>query len=104
MHSEYLSEKLTSPIPTKDGGTLRTIREAWEYMTGVIRKRVETLFAHLKRIFRLGRLRLRGPRGAQTGSRLRQSPRTSVGSPGSSLDCRLSDRVCGVSVRQQSGW
>jgi hypothetical protein len=29
------------------------------------RKRVEMLFAHLKRIFRLGRLRLRGPRGAQ---------------------------------------
>jgi transposase len=29
------------------------------------RKRVEMLFAHLKRIFRLGRLRLRGPWGAQ---------------------------------------
>jgi len=29
------------------------------------RKRVEMLFAHLKRIFRLGRLRLRGPQGAQ---------------------------------------
>jgi hypothetical protein len=29
------------------------------------RKRVEMLFAHLKRIFRLGRLRLRGPCGAQ---------------------------------------
>jgi transposase len=29
------------------------------------RKRVEMLFAHFKRIFRLGRLRLRGPRGAQ---------------------------------------
>ena len=29
------------------------------------RKRVEMLFAHLKRIFRLGRLRLRGPSGAQ---------------------------------------
>jgi hypothetical protein len=29
------------------------------------RKRVEMLFAHLKRIFRLGRLRLRGPYGAQ---------------------------------------
>ena len=29
------------------------------------RKRVEMLFAHLKRILRLGRLRLRGPRGAQ---------------------------------------
>jgi Transposase DDE domain len=29
------------------------------------RKRVEMLFAHLKRILRLGRLRLRGPTGAQ---------------------------------------
>src|SRR5215468_2858756 len=29
------------------------------------RKRLEMLFAHLKRIFRLGRLRLRGPLGAQ---------------------------------------
>ena len=29
------------------------------------RKRVEMLFAHLKRIFRLSRLRLRGPYGAQ---------------------------------------
>jgi Transposase DDE domain len=29
------------------------------------RKRVEMLFAHLTRIFRLGRLRLRGPCGAQ---------------------------------------
>jgi hypothetical protein len=29
------------------------------------RKRVEMLFAHLKRILRLGRLRLRGPTGAR---------------------------------------
>ena len=29
------------------------------------RKRIEMLFAHLKRVLRLGRLRLRGPRGAQ---------------------------------------
>ena len=29
------------------------------------RKRVEMLFAHLKQILKLGRLRLRGPRGAQ---------------------------------------
>ena len=32
------------------------------------RKRIEMRFAHLKRILRLGRLRLRGPRGAQDGS------------------------------------
>ena len=29
------------------------------------RKKVEMLFAHLKRILRLDRLRLRGPKGAQ---------------------------------------
>src|SRR5579872_5075247 len=29
------------------------------------RKRIEMRFAHLKRILKLGRLRLRGPRGAQ---------------------------------------
>jgi len=29
------------------------------------RKKVEMLFAHLKRILKMGRLRLRGPRGAQ---------------------------------------
>lgn len=33
--------------------------------SGRDRKRVEMLFAHLKRILRLGRPRLRGPRGAQ---------------------------------------
>jgi transposase len=38
--------------------------EAYE-QSGRDRKRVEMLFAHLKRILRLGRLRLRGPRGAQ---------------------------------------
>src|SRR6187549_2709739 len=32
---------------------------------GATAKKVEMLFAHLKRILRLGRLRLRGPRGAQ---------------------------------------
>jgi len=31
----YLSRKLTRAIPTKDGGTLRTIREACDYMTSM---------------------------------------------------------------------
>jgi hypothetical protein len=35
----YLSRKLTRPIPTKDGGTLRTVREACDYMTGMDKKR-----------------------------------------------------------------
>ena len=30
-----------------------------------LRKKIEMLFAHLKRILRLGRLRLRGPSGAR---------------------------------------
>jgi len=34
------------------------------------RRRIEMLFAHLKRILKLGRLRLRGPRGAQDESTL----------------------------------
>ena len=32
---------------------------------GNLRKKIEMLFAHLKRILRLDRLRLRGPNGAQ---------------------------------------
>ena len=32
------------------------------------RKKIEMLFAHLKRILRLGRLRLRGPSGGETSS------------------------------------
>jgi hypothetical protein len=39
--------------------------EAFERSRRDRRKRIEMLFAHLKRIFRLGRLRLRGPCGAQ---------------------------------------
>ena len=35
----YLTRKLTSPIPTKDGGTLSTIREACEYMAAIGKER-----------------------------------------------------------------
>jgi hypothetical protein len=35
----YLSKKLTPPIPTKDGGTLRTILEACEYMAAIGKQR-----------------------------------------------------------------
>lgn len=38
--------------------------EAFE-QSRLVRKKIEMRFAHLKRILRLGRLRLRGPRGAQ---------------------------------------
>jgi hypothetical protein len=30
--SPYLSQKLTRPLPTKDGGTLRTVLDARTYM------------------------------------------------------------------------
>ena len=35
----YLSRKLTSPLPTKDGGTLRTVGEACEYMAAIGKER-----------------------------------------------------------------
>jgi len=41
-----------------------------------IRKKVEMLFAYLKRILRLGRLRLRGPSGAREESHSPPPPRT----------------------------
>jgi hypothetical protein len=39
LSSAYLSRKLTSPIPTKDGGTLRTVGEACEYMAAIGKER-----------------------------------------------------------------
>jgi hypothetical protein len=39
------------------------------------RKRIEMLFAHLKRILRLGRLWLRGPSGACENSYLQRPPK-----------------------------
>ena len=50
--------------PARDVARAAARTEAFE-QSRRDRKRVEMLFAHLKRILRLGRLRLRGPRGAQ---------------------------------------
>src|SRR5262249_28595948 len=47
---------------------------------------------HLKRILRVGRLRLRGPRGASSSSRWQPSPRTCAGSPSSWPDRRPHQR------------
>ena len=59
------------------------------------RKRVEMLFAHLKRILRLGRLRLRGPRGAQFEFTLAAiAPACQTHAPTAAHD----RRVCCVSV------
>jgi len=35
----YLSQKLDRPLPTKDGGTLRTVAEARAYMLGLSKSR-----------------------------------------------------------------
>jgi hypothetical protein len=35
LRPEYLSQELDRPLPTKDGGILRTIRDACNYMTGM---------------------------------------------------------------------
>jgi hypothetical protein len=44
----------------------RQIAKSWEGGTSRrLRKKVEMLFAHLKRILQLDRLRLRGPNGAR---------------------------------------
>ena len=43
----------------------RAIAKTWEGRTSRrLRKKVDMLFAHLKRILKLDRLRLRGPNGA----------------------------------------
>jgi hypothetical protein len=39
LRPEYLSQNLDRPLPTKDGGTLRTIAEAVAYMTRMGKKR-----------------------------------------------------------------
>jgi hypothetical protein len=40
MLRAYLSKKLTRPLPTKDGGTLRTVADARAYMLGLSKQRV----------------------------------------------------------------
>jgi len=37
LRAEHLSQKLSSPIPTKDDGTLRTIKDACDYMAASAR-------------------------------------------------------------------
>ena len=39
LRPEYRSQNLDRPLPTKDGGTLRTIREACDYMTSIGKQR-----------------------------------------------------------------
>ncbi len=35
LRPAYLSQKLERPLPTKDGGTLRTVLDARTYMLGL---------------------------------------------------------------------
>jgi hypothetical protein len=51
LRPEYLSQNLDRPLPTKDGGTLRTIRDACDYMTGMEKKR--ELRSHWQRACKL---------------------------------------------------
>jgi len=60
------SRKITRNIYEAARDVARAIAKTPAYeQTRCDRKKVEMLFAHLKRILRLGRLRLRGPAGAQ---------------------------------------
>jgi hypothetical protein len=51
LRPAYLSQKLDRPLPTKDGDTLRTIRDACDYMTGMGKKR--ELLSHWQRVAKL---------------------------------------------------
>jgi hypothetical protein len=51
LRPAYLSQKLDRPLPTKGGGTLRTIQEACDYMTSIGKKR--ELLNHWQRVARL---------------------------------------------------
>ena len=39
LRPAYLSQKLDRPLPTKDGGTLRTVLDARTYMLGLSKDR-----------------------------------------------------------------
>ena len=70
---------LKNPMLSKRAGPVRTaidlprrrdmargIAKSWEgRVSRRLRKKIEMLFAHLKRILKLDRLRLRGPNGAR---------------------------------------
>src|SRR6478736_6889499 len=61
-----MSRKLLRSIYEEARDVARAIARTSAFeQSGRDRKRIEMLFAHLKRILRLGRLRLRGPSGAQ---------------------------------------
>lgn len=87
--------KVTRSIyePARDVARAIAKTEVYE-QTRRDRKKVEMLFAHLKRILRLGRLRLRGPAGAQfeftlaaIAQNLRRLAKLTVHPPDSAIAC-----------------
>ena len=62
-HARALKPKCCPNVPARK--IERSVHEAAYAVSCRERKKVEMLFAHLKRILRLGRLRLRGPNGAK---------------------------------------
>jgi hypothetical protein len=60
------ARKVPRSIHERARDIARTIAKSWEgRISRRLRKKVEMLFAHLKRILKLDRLRLRGPNGAR---------------------------------------
>jgi hypothetical protein len=51
LRPEYFSQNLDRSLPTKDGGFLRTIRDACNYMTGIGKQR--ELHSHWQRACKL---------------------------------------------------
>jgi hypothetical protein len=66
VHPKTPQRKVTRSKHEAARDVARAIAKTKAYeVTRRMRKKVEMLFAHLKRILRLNRLRLRGPNGAQ---------------------------------------
>ena len=66
MLPESPQRKVTRSVHEASRDVARAIAQTSQYAISCkLRKKVEMLFAHLKRILGLGRLRLRGPCGAR---------------------------------------
>lgn len=89
------SRKVTRDVHEEARDVARALAKTQEFeQSRRNRKRVEMLFAHLKRILRLGRLRLRGPCGAQfeftlaaLAQNLRRLAKLVVRPPPAALEC-----------------
>ena len=82
MLKQEPARKVARSIHEGAGDMARDIAKTDAYLTSRRqRKKVEMLFAHLKRILKLGRLRLRGPSGARDEFLLAPPPRTSGSLP-----------------------